>query len=303
MANGSLFTHGLGHSPVWMVARGLDKGPVWMILSALLFSLVGVFVKQGAAYFSTAELVFYRSAVSLVVVFLMTRIAGVSLSTSVAPAHLWRSLAGTVAMMLSFIAVTQLPLAMAASLNYTSPLFFTLFSVFWFKQRVHPVVLASILVGFAGVMLLLNPTFAGVKWQAGLAGVASGALAAIAYLGVNRLGELGEPEQRTVFYFSLVATLASGVWMACTHIRAIRAQDVLVLAGLGMCATGAQLCLTRAYSKGKSLAVTSLAYSNIVVSSMLGIWLWGDHHSAVEFMAMGLIVMSGIVANVGFRSR
>ena len=110
----------------------------------------------------------------------------------------------------------------------------------------------------------------------GLLGLISGFLAGIAYLNVKQLGMLGEPETRTVFYFSLTASVGSGVWMLFDTVHAITPQGFAILLGLGCTATLAQLAMTRAYRVGRTLVVGSLAYSTIIFASLFGMILWGE---------------------------
>jgi drug/metabolite transporter (DMT)-like permease len=42
---------------------------LWMVVAGFLFSCMGVFVKLGAAHFSSIELVFYRSLFGLLLVY------------------------------------------------------------------------------------------------------------------------------------------------------------------------------------------------------------------------------------------
>ena len=76
----------------------------------------------------------------------------------------------------------------------------------------------SVLAGFGGVALVLRPNMDAGQLMGGVAGLMSGLLAALAYLQVSALARTGEPDARTVFYFSLGATVTGlagmGVWGA-----------------------------------------------------------------------------------------
>src|SRR5471032_759592 len=75
-------------------------------------------------------------------------------------------------------------------------------------QRVDPRLVATVLVGFVGVALVLHPAMDRDQLAPGLTGLASGMLSALAYLQVTTLGRVGEPEIRVVFYFSCGSFLA-----------------------------------------------------------------------------------------------
>lgn len=271
-------------------------GSLWMLVAAVLFACMGVFVKLGAAYFSHVELVFYRSVIGLLLVYLIMRSHHISAATQHWRNHLWRGLSGTVALILFFYCITVLPLATAITLNYTAPLFLTLLTMLVFKDKFHLPLTIAIGLGFLGVVLLLHPTLQHEQLLTGLLGLISGFLAGVAYLNVKQLGMLGEPVTRTVFYFSLIATLGSGALMLFDTMHAVTLEGLLILLGLGGTATLAQLAMTRAYRVGKTLVVGSLAYSTIVIASLFGMLLWNETLSPSSWSGMALIIASGVLS-------
>lgn len=273
-----------------------NLGSLWMLVAGVLFACMGVFVKLGAAYFSHIELVFYRSFIGLIFVYLIMRQQRVSVATQHWRNHLGRGVSGTIALALFFYCITVLPLATAVTLNYTAPLFFTIFTMLVFKDKFHLPLTFSISLGFGGVVLLLHPTLEHDQLLPGLLGLISGFLAGIAYLNVKQLGMIGEPETRTVFYFSLTAALGSGVWMLFDTVHAITPSGFAILLGLGSTATLAQLAMTRAYRIGKTLVVSSLAYSTIVFASLFGMLLWDETISLGSWLGMALIIASGVLS-------
>ena len=273
-----------------------NTGSLWMLVAGLLFGIMGVFVKLGAEHFSHVELVFYRSFFGLLVVFGIMRSKRISVVTHHWRAHLWRSLSGTVALALFFYCITVLPLATAVTLNYTAPLFLTLLTMLVFKDKFHLPLTVAIALGFAGVVLLLHPTMEREQMLPGLLGLISGFLAGVALLNVKQLAMIGEPDTRTVFYFTLTATLGSGIWMLLDRVHMITPQGIATLLGLGSTGTLAQLAMTRAYRVGKTLVVGSLAYSTIIFASLFGILLWHEVLPLSSWLGMALIIAGGVIS-------
>lgn len=271
-------------------------GSLWMLVAGFLFACMGVFVKLGSAQFSYIELVFYRSALGLLIVYLIMRSQRVSLATPHWRNHLLRGISGTVALALFFYCITVLPLATAITLNYTAPMFLTLLTMLVFKDRFHLPLTIAITLGFCGVVLLLHPILARDQLLTGLLGLISGFLAGIAYLNVKQLGSLGEPDTRTVFYFSLTATIGGGAWMLFDMVHAITVHGFLILSGLALTATLAQLAMTRAYRTGRTLVVGSLAYSTIVFASLFGMLLWNETLPLSSWSGVALIIASGVLS-------
>jgi drug/metabolite transporter (DMT)-like permease len=269
---------------------------LWMLLAGLLFACMGALVKSGAAHFSSSELVFYRSFFGLLLVGAMLHRQRTSLVTPHWRGHLWRGLSGTVAMLLFFYCIATLPLATAITLNYTSSLFLTALTLLVFKDRFHLPLTISLALGFVGVVLLLHPTLAREQFASGLLGLASGFLAGVALLNVRQLGKLGEPAVRVVFYFNLVATLFSGVWMMQGELHAFTLSELPLLLALGASATFAQLAITRAYRIGQTQVVSTLSYSTIVFSALLGLLFWQESLTLDAWFGIALIIASGVLS-------
>ena len=273
-----------------------NAGSLWMLVAGLLFGCMGVFVKLGAPYFSHIELVFYRSFCGLLIVYAIMLQQHVSVATQHWRAHLWRGISGTIALALFFYCITVLPLATAVTLNYTAPLFLIVFTMIVYKDKFHLPMTIAITLGFCGVVLLLHPTLERNQLLPGLLGLISGFLAGIAYLNVKQLGLLGEPAPRTVFYFSLTASLGSGVWMLFDSVHAITPHGFAILLGLGGTATLAQIAMTHAHRVGNTLVVSSLAYSTIVFANLFGMLLWNEILTLSSWLGMALIMASGVLS-------
>ena len=275
---------------------------LWMIAASFLFACMGVCVKLAAATHSAVEITFYRSFISLLLMFALVRLRGVPLRTPNLRWQITRGGVGFVALFAYFYAITLLPLATAVTLNYTSAIFLALYLGLT-GASLRRGMIGALLLGLSGVVLLLKPTFHADQLFGGLIGLGSGALAGMAYFSVRELGARGEPEMRTVFYFSLVASLGSGLWLLFSEIHRPTAESALLLFGVAGFATLAQLAMTRAFTRGKTLMSAALAYSTVIFSSLFGILLWHEHLALSSWLAIGLIVASGVAATHFSRTR
>jgi len=272
-----------------------------MLVAAVGFAVMGALVKVGANKFSSAELVFYRSAFGLIVIYAFILNRRLPLKTPHLAKQFWRALVGFVSLVFFFYAIAHLPLATAITLNYTSPLFLAAMMPFLlrkegFTHRHDWVLYSAIVLGFLGVAWLLKPSFQGQDWLAGVIGLLSGAGAGLAYVHVKQLAQLHEPDWRTVYYFTLFSTVVAGVWMCWHPMTAIAWQDLPILLGLGVSATVGQLALTRAYRTGNTLIVASLAYATVVFATLLGAFFWQETIELEELAAIGLIILSGLMS-------
>jgi drug/metabolite transporter (DMT)-like permease len=128
-------------------------------------------------------------------------------------------------------------------------------------------------------------------------GLGSGIISSIAYLNVRKLGELGEPEWRTVFYFSALSALGGLPWLlSASPVHAVDLRGWLLLLGVGGFGVLAQLCMTAAYKQGKTLVSASLAYSTVIFSSVFGMLLWDENLPWQAWAGVALIIGAGVLA-------
>ena len=271
-----------------------------MILASFLFATMGVCVKLASEQYAAGEIVFYRSLTGSLLMLACSRWQGVKLATTVAGMHFWRSLSGVVALVLWFYAIGKLPLATAMTLNYMSSVWMALFllggAAMLGSARIDGRLMATVLLGFCGVALILRPTIEQDQLWHGLMGLLSGVIAATAYLQVTALGRAGEPEARIVFYFSLGGIAAGLLTMLWTGIHAHTLNGAAWLLSIGLLATAAQLLMTRAYRTGRTLVNASLQYLGIAYSFAYGVLLFGDRITWMALAGMLLIVCAGLVA-------
>ena len=289
---------------------------LWMVLASFLFATMGVGVKYASAQFSTFELVAYRGLISMLFMYFVMHARGTRLATKVPMMHAWRAFIGVLSLGSWFYAIAHLPLATAMTLNYMSGVWIAAFIVggalfyssakngFAGAKSQGPL-LFTVLCGFAGVVMTLRPTLDQNQLFAGLIGLLSGMGAALAYMQVTILGRIGEPEDRTVFYFALGSALAGGIGMLFTGLSPASAWSTAAawwLIPIGILASLGQWCMTRAYSQGSTLVVANLQYSGIVFAAIYSLVLFGDDIPLLGWAGIGVIVLSGLAATA-LRSR
>ncbi len=277
---------------------------LWMVLGAFLFASMGVCIKFASSHFHSFEVVGYRGLIGLLFLLALTRARGVSLATRVPLMHLWRTIVGTISLLAWFYAIAQLPLATAMTLNYMSSVWvaaFLLGGALLLQRGSQPLrdqtpLFLTVLIGFGGVALVLRPTFDGTAALGGLSGLLSGLTSALAYMQVAALSRAGEPESRTVFYFSLGAAVVGFAGTAIVGASPLNTPAALWLIPIGLLAVLGQLCMTRAYASGATLVVANLQYSGIAFAALYGLVVFGDRLPLLGWVGMALIVGSGIAA-------
>ena len=279
-----------------------------MVVASLLFATMAVCIKFASAAFTPGELLFYRGLIGMLLMWLWGCSRGESVRTAYPGMHAWRSVVGVLSLGGWFYSIAFLPLATAMTLNYMSSVWVAAFVVGGSLLAWNPRTAArpprqgllalTVLVGFGGVLMMLRPGMPTGELFAGMLGVISGLLAAVAYLQVVALGKLGEPEARTVFYFALGSAVGGALAMLVTGLSPWDWQQALWLLPIGVLAAVAQLCMTRAYNSGATLLVANLQYSGIVFGGLYSVLLFDDAIPPIGWAGMALILASGIAATV-----
>jgi drug/metabolite transporter (DMT)-like permease len=270
-------------------------GGLLVLTSALLFAGVGALVKAASVDLPIEVIVFFRNAVAMafLIPWLQIRHRGLSLRTSCPHLHLLRAASGLGAMYCFFIALKLLRLADAMLLCYTLPIFIPIIEWFWLKEPVSRQTKIAVIVGFIGIALVLKPGF-GLFQAAGLVGLASGLLAALAIVGIRRMTAT-EPVVRVVFYFTVFGTLVSAVPLAWTW-QTPQGLMLWVLCGMGVLAIMAQMCLTKGYSLAPAGQVGPFNYGNVVFAALLGWLIWGETLDGLTLAGAVLTCSAGIIA-------
>lgn len=282
---------------------------LWMLFASFVFSIMGVCVKMASTMYSISEIVMYRGIVGVLFMAGLVRLRRGTFRTTLPWHHVWRGAVGVTALWLWFYSLGELPLATGMTLNYMAPIWIAaiVFGVNWWhgRNRFEWRLAAAILCSFIGVTMLLRPAFHAEQWFAGLVGLLSGMLSALAYLQVKKLGQMGEPEYRVVFYFSLTGMLAGLVGTligfgtsgaGATSWDAHSGKGIALLLAIGVTATVAQMAMTRAYRLGKTLVTANLQYTGIVFSSVWGILIWSDILTWSGWLGIAAILASGVAA-------
>lgn len=276
---------------------------LWSLAAAALFSCLAAFVKLSSNHFSAFELVFYRSLFGAVFI---TAFVLRSRNLTFRTPHLWgnikRSLGGTLSVALWFFTLSSMPLSTNITLTYTTPLFmaanFVLLSLVRHQQAPWGLVL-SVITGFIGVTVTLQPTFNSGMLIASLGCLFVAFLDLLVYWQIKELGDMGEPTWRIVFYFTVFGTLFSFVGTLLTGgFHSVDWRNGCYLLGMGICGTVAQLCTTRSYAKGNMLLSSCLGFSAIIFSALLSWLIFSEHITAIMAIGMSIILAAGVCATI-----
>ncbi len=264
--------------------------------STLVFAIMFMLIKYGSERgLSVAEIVFWRQVPTAPIILLWLWYHGElhRLRTERIKAHSLRSMVGLSNMTMTFTAATLLPLPVTTTLGFTTPLFAVLLSVFVFRERIGKWRWSSVLLGFAGVLIVAQPGGAAINpLGAGLA-LAGGCIVAVINYQIRDLGKT-EEAIRTVFYFGLFGTLLTLPAMLLTT-TAHDARDWAILIGLGICGLFGQLLLTASLRQGTVVNVLVVDYATLLWTALLGWLVWNHTPGYSLWLGAPLIVLAGLI--------
>ncbi|MGB0129673.1 MAG: hypothetical protein WBP72_18675 [Rhodocyclaceae bacterium] len=97
----------------------------------------------------------------------------------------------------------------------------------------------------------------------------------------------------------MITTLGALPWLAGSgSFHAVEGRGLAILLGVGVFGGMAQLAMTRAYRCGKTLVSASLAYTTVVFSALLGVFVWDEVPALLSWLGMAVVVVSGVAASV-----
>jgi S-adenosylmethionine uptake transporter len=272
---------------------------LWMLLASLMFAAMGALIKLASPAQSLGQIVLFRGMPSLALLGLWIFLNNKTLFNSNALLHLRRNGFGMIAMWCGFYALQHLPLATATTLNYTSPLFIAVILVCFMGRTTQRSEWIAIALGFTGVLLVLRPTLNSEQITYALIGLLAGLTSAGAYLQIKFLGAQGEPEWRTVFFFSLASTLTGA--LACLfqglEVLPQSTSALVLLLGIGLTGAAGQLAMTRAFSRGSTWLSASLQYATVLFSVLLGETIWHERIDPLAFIGICLIILCGTLSS------
>ncbi len=276
---------------------------VGIFLITLAFFCAAVMSTLSKAATGTPPLVilFLQYSISLLVFIPSAASAGrASLKTEHFWLQLFRSAAGAVCQLLFFMAVRSTPLLDSVLLSNAAPLFIPLVVYVWFGRAVRAPVWVSLVIGLAGIILIIKPGPQMFHNPASLLALASGFFSALALVATNKLTETEPPARILLYNFGLstllLAPLCLRTWTALTG------KQWLLLIGVGLFYAMTQYLIIQAYRYASAAELSPFNYTVVIFSGLLGWWSFGNVPDVMAIVGTVLICSGGILSIVAGHS-
>lgn len=280
------------------MTQQIRQGALFLLLGEALLAIMAAMVRHLSDDLSTGQIVFFRNIAGLIALFPLLLHTGLAeLKTQHFTGHLTRSLVGVSAMYCYFWALAHMPLTEAFLVKLSAPLFMPLLALWWLKEPAGRYSWLALLIGFAGVAVILLPQGSsnGADWplHAVLIGLLGAVLAAAAKVTIRSMSST-ESSQRIVFYFGVISATVS-LPAALLDWRPVPVEIWGWLALLGVIASAGQLALTKAYRMAPTGKIGVYVYSAVIYGALMGWWFWDEIPLWTTWAGAALIVAAGLV--------
>jgi drug/metabolite transporter (DMT)-like permease len=259
------------------------------------FAFMAAMIKLGyEAGVSTVELTFYRFAFGLppLLAWIAWSRSFDAWRTERPLAHVWRAVAGLTTMFVAFSSLQYLPLAESTTIGFAAPLFAVALSALVLREKVGRHRWGAVLVGFAGVLVVMRPQGTYLPPEGLLLAILAAFGVAVTTITIRQIGRT-EGTQTTVLWFSLLSIAAIGLLMPF-YARLHDPWTWLVLFGLGSFGGVAQLLLTASLRYAPVPVVVPFDYTQLLWAVLLGWLIFGAAPPGSTWLGAAVIIVSGL---------
>ena len=267
-------------------------GALWMLGSALGFTVMTVLIKFLGDDYSAALQTFYRQTAGLLVLapWIVRDWRG-AFRTTRPGILLFRSAAGTLAMILAFYTYQEMPLADANALSFTRSLWLVPLAFFVLGEKLGPRRIGAALVGFAGVLIMLRPGVGGAALGLpALAALASAFLFALTITGMKVMVRDHSPF--VLLVYSAVLGFVFALPGAFIQWRWPSPGDLGLLAAMGVIGTITQGCYIKGMQIGDAAAMAPIDYTRLVFAAVAGFILFSEVPGVWTLAGAAIVVVS-----------
>lgn len=279
-----------------------------MLLSSLSFSVVNLMVKiltnakgqfQFIQDYPPYEIVFFRSIISLTICIFIIKQQKIPFFGYNKKWLIIRGIFGATSLTLFFYTLKNLPIAVATTIQYLSPISTIIFAIFLLKQKVKPIQWLFFLIAIIGVALIgVGKSSNGVEsistiWV--MTGVGSAVLSGIAYNAIMKCRTTDKPIT-VVMYFPLIAAPIMLVIMLFNGYIYPKGIEWLILLGIGIFTQFAQIFMTKSFHTEDASKVTPIKYIGAIYAVCIGLFIFDETLSLIVSIGISLILI-GVLLN------
>ena len=270
-----------------------------LVLASFFFSLMTLCVKNIDKRIPIYELVFFRSLLSLMITLFIINLKNVNPWGKNRPLLILRGVLGTLALVCIFYAIRNMPLSISTVIQYTYPIFISLFAGIFINEKItRNLVLASI-IGWLGILIILNPNqLSNIKvqienisvWVAFLGSIST----ALAYITVKKLS-LTEDLYVIIEYFPLVSLIILSPIVLMNWITP-NFNELIWIIGIGLFTQLGQTFLTIGLKNLPASEASTINYLQVLFGSIWGVLFFSEIININFLFGASLVLLGTIIS-------
>lgn len=269
-----------------------------MALLGVMFTCVKLAGEHGV---HLVESLFWRQLAGLPAVILWLWSVGKlhEIRTRKPAAHALRATMGLTSMSLNFSAMLLLPMAVATTIGFASPIFATLLAAIMLSEPTGRYRWGAVILGFLGVVLAMQPDGSDMRGIGPWVALAGALLTACVLIQIRRMSR-EETTGAIVFWFSLSTLVPLGIGMLFFG-QKHDATSWMLIAGLAGSGALAQLLLTASMRHASVAVIATMDYTSLIWSILFGYLIFGDLLTWTTLAGALTIILAGLI--IAWRER
>ena len=278
-----------------VVPKKNSKGIILMIISMASFAVGDTFVKISGAFLSPAQIMFFLIAGGLIIFAIIAKFKGENLldSRAFSPVLLIRYLAEMIGLVAMIMGLTKIPLSVVGTVTQASPILVAAGAVLFFKENVSWRRWSSIIIGFIGVVLVIQPGSQNLDYA-----VIWAVVALVAFSIRDLVTRLTPPDipSASIATFTMIAAFPfTAGWVFFGDEKFFPPEiDWVVVSSMIILGSFGYLLLITSLRLGELSAIMPFRYSRIVFLLILGALVFGERPTASMLVGAALILISGV---------
>jgi len=268
-----------------------------LVFASFFFSLMTLCVKNIDKRIPIYELVFFRSLLSLIITLLIINLKKINPWGENRPLLILRGVLGTLALVCIFYAIRNMPLGISTVIQYTYPIFISIFAGIFIDEKITRNIIFSLIIGWIGILVILNPSqLSTINVEIENVSISIAFLGAIftalAYVTVKKLS-FSEDIYVIIEYFPLVSFITLLPLVLINWITPNWNEFIWIL-GIGIFTQLGQTFLTIGLKNLPASEASTINYLQVLFGSIWGILFFSEILN-INFLLGALLVLLGTI--------
>ena len=276
----------------WHGLSGNARGSLWLLAGGLFATVMITGIKFAGQRLPVLEILFLRQLFLFIMLTpILAREFPGAFRTKRLKLHVTRCAVSIFAMTTGFTAIVHLPLAEATAISFSRALFATVLAVLVLKELVGVRRWGATLLGFLGVLIIVQPSSDGINAYALLA-IVSAALVSCNLIMTKKLTTTEKPKTIMAYHAGLLTIAYAGpcwwLWVEPTW------REVGLIVGLAGLMSAVQYCIIRGYRDAEASAAQPLEYVRLLYAAAIGFLVFAEIPTTWTWCGAALIIASSL---------